>query len=78
MNDQVTKTEREHLTINIRGMNCPKCAGRIQNVLLNQEGVLGATVSLQNTKATIEYEEGRVTRNSLESAVESLGYKVVK
>jgi copper chaperone CopZ len=59
-------------------MNCPRCAGRIQNILLNQEGVLGATVSLQNAEAVVEYEEGRVNRNSLERAVESLGYKVVR
>ncbi|MHA2263462.1 MAG: heavy-metal-associated domain-containing protein [Candidatus Thorarchaeota archaeon] len=78
MNNQITKTRRKHLSIEISGMNCPRCAGRIQNILLNQEGVLGATVSLQNAEAVVEYEEGRVNRNSLERAVESLGYKVVR
>jgi copper chaperone CopZ len=59
-------------------MNCPACADRIQNVLLNEEGVLSATVSLQNAEAVIDFVDGRVNKDSLEEAVESLGYKVVR
>lgn len=78
MKDQVTKTESKQLSIRINGMNCIACSSRIQNVLLNQKGVLGATVSLQNAEAVVEYEEGTVDRHTLESAIESIGYRPVR
>ncbi|MHA2149686.1 MAG: heavy-metal-associated domain-containing protein [Candidatus Thorarchaeota archaeon] len=78
MNDQITKTDRRHLSIKINGMNCHACADRIQKVLLSEEGVISATVNLRNTEAVVEFEDGRINRDSLESAIESLGYRVVR
>ncbi|MHA2140322.1 MAG: cation transporter [Candidatus Thorarchaeota archaeon] len=77
MNDQVAEKEKRHLSFKINGMNCPACADRIKNILLCEEGVISATVSLQNTKALVEIKEDKIDRGSLVSAIESLGYIVV-
>jgi Cu+-exporting ATPase len=59
----------------IDGMHCASCVATIEKSLLNEEGVLSATVSLLDEKAVIEYDSSRVDRTRLEKAVESTGYR---
>ena len=68
--------ESSRMSMRIEGMHCASCVASIEKSLLGKDGVINATVSLLDQKAVIEYQLGSVDRSSLESAVESTGYRV--
>jgi Cu+-exporting ATPase len=71
-------TEVRETTLNITGMSCASCAGRVEKALKKVPGVVDANVNLANEKATIKYLVGEAGRPYLERAVESAGYGVVR
>ena len=67
-------TETLHLTVH--GMTCDNCARAIQRKLAFTPGVLHASVSLQNSEATVEYDGTQVQPEKLANTVRQLGYEV--
>lgn len=65
----------QRMSMRIEGMHCASCVATIEKSLLNQDGVIKATVSLLDEKAIIEYDQERVDRIVLEKTVESTGYR---
>lgn len=67
--------KKQRMSMHIEGMHCASCVATIEKSLLNQDGVIKATVSLLDEKAVIEYDKDRVDRLVLEKAVENTGYR---
>lgn len=61
-------------TLKISGMHCSGCANTIEKVLTELDGVLQVSVDLEENEATVMYEDGKVTAEDLEEAVNSSGY----
>lgn len=59
--------------LNIEGMHCNGCSTRLEKVLNEMEGV-SAKVSLENKKASVEYDEGKVTLEEVIEAIEDAGF----
>lgn len=55
------------------GMGCPRCAMRVRNGLLNQDGVLMADVYLERGIAKAAYDPQQITTDDLVLAVASAG-----
>ncbi|NHJ14900.1 MAG: heavy metal translocating P-type ATPase [Candidatus Thorarchaeota archaeon] len=66
---------KKRMSLRIEGMHCASCVATIEKSLAAQEGVLSATVSLLDEKAVVEYDPAHVSRLSLESVVDSVGYR---
>ncbi|CAM2362085.1 heavy-metal-associated domain-containing protein [Listeria seeligeri] len=66
----------EKLTLKIEGMTCGHCEARVTKALAEVDGVTNAKVSLEEGTATVEFETGKVTEDSLIDAVEDAGYEV--
>lgn len=66
----------EKLTLKIEGMTCGHCEVRVTKALAEVDGVTDAKVSLEEGTATVEFETGKVTEDSLIDAVEDAGYEV--
>ncbi|EFS02781.1 mercuric-ion-binding periplasmic protein MerP [Listeria seeligeri FSL S4-171] len=66
----------EKLTLKIEGMTCGHCEARLTKALAEVDGVTDAKVSLEEGTATVEFETGKVTEDSLIDAVEDAGYEV--
>ena len=64
----------ESLRLDIGGMTCATCAGRIETVLRRVEGVATAQVNLASEVATIAYTPGVVGPDALIAAVGRAGY----
>jgi copper chaperone CopZ len=60
----------------VTGMTCNGCARTIERKLASTPGVSAASVDLENTRASVEYDEQRTDPAQLVLAVESLGYQV--
>ena len=79
-----TKKEKERmktLTINIEGMMCPHCSGRVKNALLESNLVKDADVSHERGNAIITLADSDVLeeeiKKELEQIVVNAGYKVI-
>lgn len=62
----------------IEGMSCQGCANAVNNVLNDVPGVVSATVDLGKQSAEVAYDESTTTFESLQSAVDEAGYRLVK
>ena len=61
--------------IKIEGMHCAGCSTRLERVLNNLEGVETAKVSLEEKRATIKYDETKISLESIKEAIEDAGFK---
>jgi copper chaperone CopZ len=59
--------------LSVSGMGCSRCADRVQNGLLLQEGVVFAEVSLETGSAAVGYDPVITTEADLVSAVARSG-----
>lgn len=65
------------LTVEVRGMDCQACVNKVTTALRSIKGVLRAEVSLENTMATIWFEDaGQVREDRIRKAVTKAGYLV--
>lgn len=71
----VSNSTREH-RLEISGMTCASCVGRVEKALKNVPGVVSAGVNLATETATVTAEP-RVSFGDLKIAVEKSGYGVV-
>ncbi len=61
--------------LQVDGMTCASCVGRVERVLLAQGGVVAASVNLATQTATVTYLEGAVQPAALAKAVTAAGYE---
>lgn len=66
------KTERADL--DVMGMTCASCSGRVEKVLNKQAGVKQAVVNLATESATIEYNPGVLNEQALIDRIKAIGY----
>ncbi len=65
-------------TLEITGMTCASCSGRVERTLSRLPGVDSATVNLATEKATVLFQPGLVSLADFRRAVEDAGYGVVE
>lgn len=70
------ETSVESFELEIEGMTCASCVGRIERALSAVPGVISASVNLATEKATVSATGGLVTRAVLEATVKEAGYEV--
>lgn len=66
------------LELPITGMHCASCVRRIERKLAGLNGVVRASVNLATEKATVEYEQGRITPDEIKSAIRDIGYGIAE
>ena len=64
----------EVCTLDIGGMTCASCVGRIEKALLKLDGVADARVNLATEVASITYHPERIRLDALTAAVTKAGY----
>ncbi len=64
-------------TFAIQGMHCASCVRVLERALKKIDGVSEANVNLATTQATVTYDESKVTKDNLSSAVANVGYKAL-
>jgi Cu+-exporting ATPase len=62
------------LTLEIDGMTCASCVGRVEKALAKVEGVVSAQVNLATETAQVKFSRGIVDSDALVAAVERAGY----
>jgi copper chaperone len=65
-----------HTTLNVRGMSCGHCKAAVEGELNRLTGVEYSNADFERGAVEVRYDEGRVTAEDLEAAVEKAGYAV--
>ena len=65
----------KEIILNIEGMHCTGCSNRLTKVLNNIDGVERAEVSFETKKATIKYDESKVSVEIIKAEIEESGFK---
>jgi Cd2+/Zn2+-exporting ATPase len=66
----------ETLTVSVPEMDCPSCAGKVENALAGGEGVLDVDTRPTGGTVVVRYDPGRTGRGALVAAIEGAGYAV--
>ncbi len=64
----------KNIELKIEGMHCEGCSNRLEKVLNNLEGVSTASVSLEDKKANIEFNEDLINIDNIKEAIEDAGF----
>ena len=64
------------MVLQAEGITCSSCAGDMEVILREKEGVLEASVNYANEIIRVRYDPLRLDRKAVFSAVRGLGYKV--
>lgn len=64
--------------LSISGMHCASCVSAVEKSLNSVEGVEQASVNLATESATVSYDEGKVSNDDLEQAVQEAGYSLAE
>ena len=62
--------------LNVSGMTCGACVGRVTRALSSLAGVDKVDVSLSENVADVKFDEARVSIETLRTAIRSAGYDV--
>jgi Cu+-exporting ATPase len=72
--DPAGDTVAVECTLEIGGMTCASCVGRVQKALTRADGVVTAAVNLATETATVTYDPDTVDLPALTAAVKKAGY----
>ncbi len=64
----------DDIVLNIKGMTCGGCEGRVKGALTACEGVTDVHVSHKDGKAIVHVEKGKADKEKLIEAVEKVGF----
>ena len=67
-------TDHETITIPVSGMTCAACQARVQRALTKTPGVDSASVNLMTNTATVEYDAGMTSPETLVEQIRATGY----
>ena len=63
-------------TVEVQGMHCASCAINVENAVKKLPGVSNASVNFATEKLYIEYDNGRLPYETIETAVKKAGYRL--
>lgn len=66
----------ETTTIPVSGMTCMGCVGSVKRVLGGLDGISSAEVTLNPAQATVSYEPGKISLQTIKTAISDAGYDV--
>ena len=66
----------EQTRINISGMTCGGCVASVQRVLTALPGVEKVEVSLENARATVDYDPAKADVAAMKQAISKAGFGV--
>ncbi|EEX11349.1 copper-translocating P-type ATPase [Ruegeria lacuscaerulensis ITI-1157] len=64
----------KEVTLDVQGMNCASCVGRVERALLAGQGVVSASVNLASETATVRYVAGSTTPEAIAALATAAGY----
>ncbi len=65
-----------HLVLNVPAISCMHCKMAIEGAVGRLDGIEGVEVDVPSKSVDVRYEDGRVSREDIEAAIQDEGYEV--
>jgi len=66
----------ETIKLNVGGMSCGGCSGRLKKVLEKQDGVASAEASHEDNSCVIDFDPGKIAQDKLVEVITSANFTV--
>lgn len=66
------------ITLSITGMHCASCANTIEKNIKKLAGISSVAVNFATEKASVEFDDERISQKDIETAVKSAGYGIAE
>ena len=73
----VNASDLQTVNFDIKGMTCNACASHVENDVSKLPGIVNVTASFEAAKATVEFDQSKVSNSQIEEAINATGYQVV-
>lgn len=73
--EKTMNTQVSEVTLEIEGMSCGHCVGRVEEALNGSEGVVEATVDLASETAQVRFTASATTAADIAAIVTEAGYE---
>lgn len=73
----MTKNNIHKRSFPVLEMSCAACAGSVESILKNTNGIIQASVNYANNSAQIEWNSDILTESDIQSVVRSIGYDII-
>ena len=66
---------QENINLDVKGMTCASCVGRIEKVLKRDNGIISASVNLATEKAKVEFDKTKLDASKIIELISKAGYE---
>ncbi len=72
----VNQSNIQTLNFDIKGMTCASCEQHVTHAINELEGIVNVASSFEKANAKVEFDNSKTTKEDIEKAINSTGYKV--
>lgn len=73
----VNQSNIQTLNFDVKGMTCASCEEHVKHVVNELEGIVNIKASYEKANAEVEFDNTKTTKEDIEKAINSTGYKVI-
>lgn len=74
----VRESDIQTVIFEVKGMTCPSCEEHVKHVVNELEGIVNIDASFERANAVVKFDNSKTTKEDIEKAINSTGYKVIK
>ncbi len=73
----VNQSNIQTVNFNVKGMTCASCEQHVTHAVNELEGIVNVEASFEKANAKVEFDNSKTTKEDIEKAINSTGYKVI-
>lgn len=73
----VNQSDIQTITFDVKGMTCASCEQHVTHAVNELEGIVNVSASFEKAKAEVKFDNSKTTKEDIEKAINSTGYKVI-
>lgn len=73
----VNQSNIQTVNFEVEGMTCASCEQHVTHAVNELEGIVNVTASFEKANAKVEFDDSKTTKEDIEKAINSTGYKVI-
>ncbi|PIB38668.1 mercuric transport protein MerTP [Maribacter sp. 4G9] len=73
----VSQSDIQTVNFDVKGMTCTSCEEHVKHAVNELEGIVNVAASYENANAEVEFDNTKTSKEQIEKAINSTGYKVI-
>lgn len=73
----VNQSNIQTVNFDVKGMTCASCEQHVTHAVNELEGIVNVAASFEKANAKVEFDNTKTTKEDIEKAINSTGYKVI-